>query len=108
MPAHQGRACENILSQIYVKPGYVVPMNYHFTTTKAHIVLNGGAIEEITIDEGLKVNSDYPFKGNMDINKLKAVIQKYGAEKVAFVRLEAGTNLIGGQPFSLENMGEVH
>lgn len=107
LPAHQGRACENILSQIYVKPGYVVPMNYHFTTSKAHIVLNGGIVEEIVIDEGLKVNSDNPFKGNMDIAKLRAVIEKYGTEKVAFVRLEAGTNLIGGQPFSLENMREV-
>lgn len=107
LPAHQGRACENILSQVFVKPGSVVPMNYHFTTTKSHIVLNGGSVEEIIIDEGLKVNSDYPFKGNMDIAKLRAVIGKYGAENIPFVRLEAGTNLIGGQPFSLENMGDV-
>lgn len=107
LPAHQGRACENILSQVFVKPGSVVPMNYHFTTTKAHIVLNGGTVEEIPIDEGLKINSSHPFKGNMDIVKLTAVIEKFGAENIAFVRLEAGTNLIGGQPFSLENMAEV-
>jgi len=107
LPAHQGRACENILAQVFVKPGKVVPMNYHFTTTKSHIVLNGGIVEEILIDEGLKVNSDHPFKGNIDIDKLKALIQKHGADNIAFVRLEAGTNLIGGQPFSLENMREV-
>ncbi|MDP4089378.1 MAG: tryptophanase [Bacillota bacterium] len=107
LPAHQGRACENILSQAFVKPGSIVPMNYHFTTSKAHVVLNGGMVEEIIIDEGLKVNSEYPFKGNMDIEKLKALIEKHGTEKIAFVRLEAGTNLIGGQPFSLENMREV-
>jgi tryptophanase len=107
LPAHQGRACENIISQIFVKPGSVVPMNYHFTTTKAHIVLNGGSIEEIPIAEALNVNSKDLFKGNMDIAKLNAVIEKYGAENVPFVRLEAGTNLIGGQPFSLENMREV-
>jgi tryptophanase len=107
LPAHQGRACENILSQLYVKPGYVVPMNYHFTTTKSHIVINGGIVEEIPIDEALNVNSSYPFKGNTDIGKLRGVIEKYGADKIAFVRLEAGTNLIGGQPFSLENMQEV-
>lgn len=107
LPAHQGRACENILSQLFVKPGYVVPMNYHFTTTKSHIVLNGGIVEEILIDEGLKVTSSHPFKGNIDIEKLKAVIKKYGPEKIAFFRFEAGTNLIGGQPFSLENMAEV-
>lgn len=107
LPAHQGRACENIISQIFVRPGSVVPMNYHFTTTKAHIVINGGFIEEIPVDEAFNVNSKDLFKGNMDINKLNAVIEKYGAENVAFVRLEAGTNLIGGQPFSLENMREV-
>ncbi|NLK51562.1 MAG: tryptophanase [Syntrophomonadaceae bacterium] len=107
LPAHQGRACENIISQVLVKPGSIVPMNYHFTTSKSHIVLNGGSVEEILIDEGLKVNSEHPFKGNTDIEKLKKSIEKHGAEKIAFVRLEAGTNLIGGQPFSLENMREV-
>lgn len=107
LPAHQGRACENILSQVFVKPGSMVPMNYHFTTTKAHIVLNGGLVEELYLDEGLKVKSNHPFKGNMDIAKLLALIEKHGAEKIAFVRLEAGANLIGGQPFSLENMQEV-
>ncbi|MGE5397762.1 MAG: tryptophanase [Chitinophagales bacterium] len=107
LPAHQGRACENILSQVFVKPGSIVPMNYHFTTTKSHIVLNGGAVEEIVIDEGLNVASDYPFKGNTDVNKLKALVETHGPERIAFLRLEAGTNLIGGQPFSLENMREV-
>lgn len=81
LPAHQGRACENILSQAFVTPGSIVPMNYHFTTTKAHIVLNGGTVEEIVIDEGLNIESDHPFKGNSDIEKLKAVIEKYGSEK---------------------------
>ena len=108
LPAHQGRACENILSQAFVKQGSIIPMNYHFTTSKAHVYLNGGTVEEIIIDEGLNINSEYPFKGNMDVEKLKALITKHGAEKIAFVRLEAGTNLIGGQPFSLQNMKEVH
>lgn len=108
LPAHQGRACENILSQGFVKQGSVIPMNYHFTTSKAHVYLNGGTVEEIIIDEGLNVTSEYPFKGNMDVEKLKVTIKKHGAEKIAFVRLEAGTNLIGGQPFSLQNMKEVH
>ncbi len=108
LPAHQGRACENILSQAYVKQGSVIPMNYHFTTSKAHVYLNGGTVEEIIIEEGLNITSEYPYKGNMDVQKLKALITKHGAEKIAFVRLEAGTNLIGGQPFSLQNMKEVH
>ncbi|QNU67724.1 tryptophanase [Ruminiclostridium herbifermentans] len=108
LPAHQGRACENILAQALVKPGTIVATNYHFTTTKAHITLQSGSVEELIIDEGLNINSTHPFKGNMDVDKLKALVEKHGAEKIAFVRLEAGTNLIGGQPFSLENMKEVY
>ena len=64
-------------------------------------------MDEVLIDEGLKTKSTYPFKGNSDIAKLRAVIEKNGPEKIPFVRLEAGTNLVGGQPFSLENMKEV-
>lgn len=107
LPAHQGRACENIISKAFVTQGSIVPMNYHFTTTKAHITLNGGIVEEIPTKEAVVLNSTHPFKGNMDIEQLRAVIQKHGYEKIAFVRLEAGTNLIGGQPFSLGNMREV-
>lgn len=107
LPAHQGRACENILSQVLVQTGSIVPMNYHFTTTKSHINLNGGTVEEIIGDAGLEVTSTNPFKGNIDINKLNTLIGKHGANKIAFVRMEAGTNLIGGQPFSLENLAEV-
>ena len=64
-------------------------------------------MDEVLIDEGLKTTSTYPFKGNSDIAKLRAVIEKNGPEKIPFVRLEAGTNLVGGQPFSLANMKEV-
>src|SRR5699024_6429047 len=107
LPAHQGRACENIISQTLVKQDSIIPMNYHFTTSKAHIVLNGGTIEEIFIDEALHITSDHPFKGNINIAKLRDLFETYGPEKIPFVRLEAGTNLIGGQPFSLANMREV-
>ena len=107
LPAHQGRACENIISQTYVNQGSVIPMNYHFTTTKSHIVLNGGRVEEVFKDEALNITSEDPFKGNMDLAKLRDVIETNGAENIPFVRMEAGTNLIGGQPFSLENMKEV-
>lgn len=107
LPAHQGRACENILSQAFVRPGDVVPMNYHFTTTKSHITLNGGKVEEVYFDEALNITSCHPFKGNMDPEKLEALIVKHGADKIPFVRIETGTNLIGGQPHSLENMRQV-
>lgn len=107
LPAHQGRACENILAKSLINEGDCVPMNYHFTTTKAHIGANGGYVEEIFFDSGLEVRSKNPFKGNMDTNKLKDLINKLGTAKIPFVRMEAGTNLIGGQPFSLQNLREV-
>lgn len=108
LPAHQGRACENILARSFVFEGGIVPMNYHFTTTKSHILLNGGKVEELIRDEGLKVNSDNPFKGDMDLEKLKAMIEEHGPEKIPFVRIEAGTNLIGGQPVSLKNIKDTY
>ena len=107
LPAHQGRACENILAQTFVKPGSIVPMNYHFTTTKAHITLNGGRVEEIIQSRGLQVTSTEPFKGDLDIDQLKALIAEHGAQNIAFVRVEAGTNLIGGQPVSIQNLSDI-
>lgn len=107
LPAHQGRAAENIVSQAFIKKGDVIPMNYHFTTTKEHMELNGGKVLEIYADDALEIKSSKPFKGNIDIKKLKDVYKKYGAERVAFVRMEASTNLIGGQPFSMQNMRDV-
>ena len=104
LPAHQGRAAENILAEAYVKPGMVAIMNFHFTTTKAHITRLGGEVVEVIGKKGLVPSSDEPFKGDLDLEELKRTIEKYGPEKVAFVRVEAGTNLIGGQPVSLENM----
>ena len=107
LPTHQGRAAEHILSSVLVRPGTVVPMNYHFTTSKAHVVENGGEVVELIRPEGLEVTSDVPFKGDMDVAALRALVERRGAEAVAFVRIEAGTNLIGGQPVSLANMREV-
>lgn len=107
LPVHQGRAAENIISQTFISKGDVIPMNYHFTTTMAHMELNGGKVFEIYTDEALKIKSDVLFKGNIDTVKLEALIDQYGPEKVPFIRMEASTNLIGGQPFSIQNMREV-
>lgn len=107
LPAHQGRACENILAEAFVKPGDVIPMNFHFTTTKAHITRLGGRVVELICAEGLKPQSDDPFKGNFDLERLKQTITEVGREHIPFVRIEAGTNLIGGQPLSMENMLSV-
>lgn len=107
LPVHQGRAAEHIIFQAFVKPGDVIPMNYHFTTTKAHIEIPGGTILEIYHDDAVHIKSAKPFKGDIDIAKLRAVIEKYGADHVPLVRMEASTNLLGGQPFSMENMRAV-
>ena len=107
LPAHQGRACEHIISRALVKPNTRTPMNYHFTTTKSHILAMGGIVDELIIDEGLKIQSDYPFKGNVDLKKLDDYFKKYSKEEIAFLRIEAGTNLIGGQPISFENAKAV-
>ena len=104
LPAHQGRACENILSEAFVKPNKVTLMNFHFTTTKAHSTRVGGRVIELVKPEGVIPQSTVPFKGDIDLEKLKETIEELGPENVGFVRIEAGTNLIGGQPVSLENM----
>jgi tryptophanase len=108
LPAHQGRACENILAGVFVdsKTPNVIT-NYHFTTTKAHIMLRGGTVHEALSDAATAVQSDLPFKGDYDMAKFDDFVKKLGRETVAFVRIEAGTNLIGGQPVSLASMREV-
>ena len=107
LPAHQGRACEHILAKSLVKEGDVVPMNYHFTTTKTHITMQGGRVEELYKEEAVKTTSNDPFKGDMDLEKLQNCINEVGAEHIPFVRIELGTNLIGGQPVSLGNIEQV-
>jgi len=107
LPVHQGRAAEHLLAKVFVKPGDVVPMNYHFTTTKAHFELAGAQILEIFADEALNTQSTHPFKGNLDLQKFRDVMKKYGVDKIPFVRMEATTNLLGGQPFSMENLKQV-
>jgi len=107
LPAHQGRACEHIICRLFVTPGSTALTNYHFTTAKAHITTLGGLLEEIINDEGLNVKSDLPFKGDVDLDKLTEAINRLGTENISYVRIEAGTNLIGGQPVSMQNIREV-
>jgi tyrosine phenol-lyase len=107
IPVHQGRAAEHLLAKSLVKPGDIVLMNYHFTTSKAHVDLAGGKVLETFTDDALVSDSKVQFKGNMDLKRFEEAIQKYGAKKIAYVRMEATTNLIGGQPFSLDNLRKV-
>ncbi len=107
LPVHQGRAAENLICVAYVKKGSLIPMNYHFTTAMAHITDKGGQIVELLYDEAYVVNSSHPVKGNMNIEKLEEVIIQKGAKNIPFIRMEASTNLIGGQPFSMQNLRDV-
>ena len=87
LPTHQGRACENILAETFVKPGMFTIMNFHFTTTKAHITRMGGSVIEMVTPEGIEPQNDVPFKGNFDIPRLKQTIKELGAKNIAFVRI---------------------
>lgn len=107
VPVHQGRAAEHLLAKIFVRPGSVVVTNYHFTTSKVHVELAGGQMIEIPVREALDTRSRHPFKGDMDVSMLEEVLSKYGRERIAYVRIEAVANLLGGQPVSMKNMREV-
>jgi tryptophanase len=108
LPVHQGRAAENILAKAYIrKKGDLIPMNYHFTTALAHITQYGGRIVELLYDEAYNICSSHPFKGNLNVEKLEETIRETGVENIPFIRMEASTNLIGGQPFSIANMRAV-
>ncbi|MBP1664720.1 MAG: tyrosine phenol-lyase, partial [Bacteroidetes bacterium] len=107
VPTHQGRAAENILSQIAIKPGQYVPGNMYFTTTRFHQEKNGGIFMDIIRDEAHDASLNVPFKGNIDLKKLEKLIMDKGADKIAYVCLAVTVNLAGGQPVSIKNMREV-
>ncbi len=104
VPTHQGRGAENILSQILIKPGDIVPGNMYFTTTKLHQELAGGTFVDIIVDEAHDPRSTFPFKGNVDLAKLQRVIDEHGAKKIPYVSIATTVNMAGGQPISLVNL----
>nr|MBP7409121.1 tryptophanase [Flavobacteriales bacterium] len=104
IPTHQGRGAENIISQVLIKPGDVVPGNMYFTTTKVHQELAGGTFADIIVDEAHDPRSTFPFKGNVDLGKLQAVINTYGAKSIPYVSIATTVNMAGGQPISLANL----
>lgn len=107
VPAHQGRAAENVIMRALLKQGDVVPMNYHFGSTINHITLNGGRAVELVDKSAFISASNDQFKGNVQIDKLVECIEEVGVDHIPFIRMEASTNLIGGQPFSMTNYKEV-
>jgi len=107
IPTHQGRGAENILSKILIKPGDVVPGNMYFTTTRLHQELAGGTFADIIIDEAHDPLNEHPFKGNVDLNKLDALVKKHGAAKIPYVSIATNVNMAGGQPISLQNLRDL-
>ncbi|MFY9155612.1 MAG: tryptophanase [Bacillota bacterium] len=107
LPTHQGRAAENILTTMLVKPGQRVLGNMHFDTTEGHIRLKGGEPVNLVIKEGLKTATRHPFKGNIDIGRLIEEIETYSKEGISCINITVTCNSNGGQPVAMENIREV-
>ncbi len=107
LPTHQGRAAENILFSAILKEGNIVPGNSHFDTTKGHIEMRKAEAIDCTIDEAFNTESDYPFKGNLDLKKLETIYKKYPKEKIPITIITITCNSSGGQPVSMKNIEEV-
>ena len=106
LPVHQGRAAENVLFSVLVKEGDIVPGNAHFDTTKGHIEYRRATALDCTIQEAYNTSLVHPFKGNIDLDILKSVLDKY-ADHIPFVILTLTCNTTGGQPVSMQNMRDV-
>jgi tyrosine phenol-lyase len=108
VPTHQGRGAEHLMSQILIKEGDKVPGNMYFTTTRLHQELAGGQFVDVIVDEAHDPESEFPFKGNVDIAKLDALVKEVGSDRVPYISLEGNVNMAGGQPFSMANLRELH
>ena len=107
VPTHQGRGAENLISQVLIRPGHYVPGNMYFTTTRAHQELAGGKFVDVVIPEAHDPANEHPFKGNVDLAALEALIRKVGPEKIPYVCVAVTVNMAGGQPVSMENLRAV-
>lgn len=107
LPTHQGRPAENILTMITLRPGSNALSNMFFDTTHAHVEAKGALPRDLIADVGLQSEAEHPFKGNVDIDKLEAFIQREGRDKVGLIMVTVTCNNNGGQPVSMQNLREV-
>ncbi len=107
VPTHQGRGAEHLISQVMIRPGDHIPGNMYFTTTREHQELAGGTFHDVIVDEAHDPAAVLPFKGNVDLAKLRALIDEVGAERIPYVSLAGTVNMAGGQPVSMANVKAV-
>ncbi len=107
VPTHQGRGAEHLISQVLIEPGDHIPGNMYFTTTREHQEKAGGTFHDVIVDEAHDPYAVLPFKGDIDLDKLRALIDEVGADRVPYVSLAGTVNMAGGQPVSMANVKAI-
>jgi tryptophanase len=106
VPTHQGRAAENLLFSVMVRPGQYVLNNTHFDTTRANTLHKGGVAVDFPTSESVS-DMPLPFKGNIDTVALESFLKKHDRSEVAMVIMTVTNNSVGGQPVSIKNIADT-
>jgi len=106
IPTHQGRVAENLLFSTILKEkqDLIIPNNNHFDTTRANIEYNGGVATDLVVDIAKDTQALADFKGNIDLDKLRKLIEEVGADRIPIGMLTITNNSGGGQPVSMANI----
>jgi tyrosine phenol-lyase len=107
IPTHQGRAAERILFSTVCGEGHVVPNNTHFDTTRANVEAQGARAVDLPTPRARNRQEAAPFKGDMDVDGLRRLIDEVGPERIPLCMITVTNNSGGGQPVSLANIREV-